>query len=99
VIQPTQPFISPDIDPAVLVAVHEALLNENQLRVTYRATQKVDAEPKIYRLHPLGLIQRGPITYLAAMANDYVDVYLYALHRMQALELLAEDCRQKPAFV
>jgi predicted DNA-binding transcriptional regulator YafY len=32
------------------------------------------------------------------MANDYVDVYLYALHRMQALELLAEDCRQKPGF-
>lgn len=98
VIQPAQPFISPDIDPDVLVAVHEALLNEKQLRVTYRATQKVDAEPKIYRLHPLGLIQRGPITYLAAMANDYVDVYLYALHRMQALELLAEDCRQKPEF-
>ncbi|WP_445369516.1 helix-turn-helix transcriptional regulator [Methylomonas sp. BW4-1] len=98
VIQPAQPFISPDIDPDVLVAVHEALLNEKQLRVTYRATQKVDAEPKIYRLHPLGLIQRGPITYLAAMANDYVDVYLYALHRMQALELLAEDCRQQPAF-
>jgi hypothetical protein len=44
------------------------------------------------------LIQRGPITYLAAMANDYVDVYLYVLHRMQALELLTEDCRQKPAF-
>ncbi len=98
VIQPAQPFISPDIDPDVLVAVHEALLNEKQLRVTYRATQKVDADPKIYRLHPLGLIQRGPITYLAAMANDYADVYLYALHRMQALELLAEDCRQKSGF-
>ena len=98
VIQPAQPFISPDIDPDVLVAVHEALLNEKQLRVTYRATQKVDAEPKIYRLHPLGLIQRGPITYLAAIANDYEDVYLYALHRMQALELLTEDCRQKPGF-
>lgn len=98
VIQPAQPLISPDIDPDVLVAVHEALLNEKQLRVTYRATQNVDAEPKAYRLHPLGLIQRGPITYLAAMANDYVDVYLYALHRMQALELLTEDCRQKPGF-
>jgi predicted DNA-binding transcriptional regulator YafY len=98
VIQPAQPFISPDIDPDVLVAVHEALLNEKQLRVTYRATQKVDAEPKIYRLHPLGLIKRGPITYLAAIANDYEDVYLYALHRMQALELLTEDCRQKPGF-
>lgn len=98
VIQPAQPFISPDIDPAVLAAVHVALLNEKQLRVTYRATQKVDAEPKVYRLHPLGLIQRGPITYLAAMANDYVDVYLYALHRMQALELLLEDSRQKPEF-
>ncbi|NOT13102.1 MAG: WYL domain-containing protein [Methylococcaceae bacterium] len=98
VIQPAQPFISPYIDPDVLMVVHKALLNEKQLRVTYRATQKVEAETKIYRLHPLGLIQRGPITYLAAMANDYADVYLYAVHRMQTLEILAEDCRQKSGF-
>lgn len=98
VIQPAQPFIAPEIKQDILEAVHEGIVNEKQLHVSYRATQKADAEPKAYRLHPLGLIQRGPITYLAAMANDYEDAYLYALHRMLAVEVLAEDCRKKTDF-
>lgn len=98
VIQPAQPLIPPDVRGEILEAVHDALLNEKQLRLSYRATQKVDAEPKAYRLHPLGLIQRGPITYLVAMANEYEDVYLYALHRMLAVEVLTEDCRGKNGF-
>lgn len=98
VIQPAQPLIPPEVSSKILEAVHDALLNEKQLRVSYHSTQKVDAEPKAYRLHPLGLIQRGPITYLAAMANEYEDVYLYALHRMLAVEVLVDDCRQKAGF-
>ncbi|QPK64048.1 WYL domain-containing protein [Methylomonas sp. LL1] len=98
VIQPAQPLIPPEVRGEILEAVHDALLNEKQLRVSYHATQKVDAEPKAYRLHPLGLIQRGPITYLAAMANEYEDVYLYALHRMLTVEVLADDCRGKNGF-
>ncbi|TRW95828.1 helix-turn-helix transcriptional regulator [Candidatus Methylobacter oryzae] len=96
VIQPTQPLIPPTLNQEILGSVHEALLNEKQLRVTYQAPNRPEA--KEYRLHPLGLIQRGPVTYLAAMANDYEDPYLYALHRMQAAQILEQDCRHKPAF-
>jgi predicted DNA-binding transcriptional regulator YafY len=98
VIQPAQPLIPPELSHEILVVIHEALLNEKQLKVTYRATNRPDAKEKEYRLHPLGLIQRGPVTYLAAMTNDYEDVYLYALHRMQAAQVLEQDCRHNPAF-
>jgi predicted DNA-binding transcriptional regulator YafY len=98
VIQPAQPLIPPELSHEILVTVHEALLSEKQLRVTYRAANRPDAKEKEYRLHPLGLIQRGPVTYLAAMTNDYEDVYLYALHRMQAVQELEQNCRHKPAF-
>ena len=96
VIQPAQPLIPPELNHEILVVVHEALLNEKQLKVTYQVPNRTEA--KEYRLHPLGLIQRGPVTYLAAMANDYEDAYLYALHRMQAAQILEQDCRHKPAF-
>jgi predicted DNA-binding transcriptional regulator YafY len=96
VIQPAQPLIPPELDHEILVVVHEALLDEKQLRVTYQTPNR--PVPKEYRLHPLGLIQRGPVTYLAAMTNDYEEAYLYALHRMQAAQILEQDCRHKPVF-
>lgn len=96
VIQPAQPLIPPELNHEILVVVHKALLDEKQIRVTYQAPNR--PETKEHRLHPQGLIQRGPVTYLAAMANDYEDVYLYALHRIQAAQMLEQDCRHKPAF-
>lgn len=98
VIQPAQPLIPPELSHDILVVVHEALLNEKQLQVTYQATIRAGAKQKEYRLHPQGLIQRGPVTYLAAMTNDYEDVYLYALHRMKTAQVLEQECRHKPAF-
>ncbi|MGZ3753480.1 MAG: helix-turn-helix transcriptional regulator, partial [Mucilaginibacter sp.] len=58
VIQPAQPLIPPELNQEVLAVVHEALLSEKQLKVLYRATNRLDAREKEYRLHPLGLIQR-----------------------------------------
>lgn len=78
-VSPALPFVPPKIDPAVLDAVHEALLTEHQIAVEY---QKASGEQQTYRLHPLGLVQRGQITYLVATAFDYDDERLYALHRI-----------------
>lgn len=98
VIQPTQPFIAPVIDPDVLTAVHEALLNEQLLIVNYQSLTAKQGTSKTLRLHPLGLIQRGNIAYLAAMTNDYENAYFYALHRMQSAQIQPEKCRQKEGF-
>lgn len=98
IIQPTQQLLSPTVNPDILKTVHEALLSECQLRVTYLAGQNADAIPKNYQLHPLGILQRGSIAYLAAMANDYENVYLYSLHRFSSVEILNEKLRFKPNF-
>jgi len=81
-VSPSLPFVPPKIDPAVLDAVHEALLTEHQIEVGY---QKASGEQQTYRLHPLGLVQRGQITYLVATAFDYDDERLYALHRISSV--------------
>lgn len=99
VVQPTQPLIAPDVKPTVLAAVHEALLSDKQLQVTYSSTQQNRNDSKEYILHPLGLIQRGSVTYLAAMANDYEDAFFYALHRMKSAQMLDCDCRRKDGFI
>jgi len=98
VIQPAQSLIPPKVSHAVLATVHEALLKEKQIQVVYQSTNQVVPKEKSYRLHPLGIIQRGPITYLSAMANDYQDVYIYALHRMKSAILLEQDSRTKESF-
>ena len=98
VIQPTQPFIAPVIDSEVLTAVHEALLNEQLLIVGYQSLTAKEGASKTLRLHPLGLVQRGNIAYLAAMTNDYENAYFYALHRMQLAQIQPEKCRQKKGF-
>jgi len=96
VVQPAQPLIPPEIDGAVQQAVHEALVEERQLRVSYHRLNQGESPEQI--LHPQGLIQRGPATYLAAMAWNYDDVRLYALHRMRSAQKLDEPCRALIGF-
>lgn len=98
VIQPAQTLLPPDINADILAAVHEALIKEKQIQVTYQSIHRETVKEKTYRLHPLGLIQRGPVTYLVAMANDYEDAYIYALHRILSTSLLEESSRQKNGF-
>ena len=82
VIPASLPMLPPAVDPVVLETVQDALLHNLQLNVEYR---KFDAEQaSCQTLHPLGLVQRGPVTYLVATAFDYSDVHLYVLHRIIA---------------
>lgn len=90
------PLQAPAIDDEVLQSVHEALLADEQLDVGYLALQ-ADA-PAALRLHPLALVQRGPVSYLAATAWDYEDVRLYALHRMASARSLRLAARRAPDF-
>lgn len=95
VIQPSQPLLPPPLDEAVVESVHEALIADEQLRVVYQA---FDSDAKELQLHPLGLIQRGPATYLVALTFDYDDVLLYALHRMQSVRRTSEPARTVAGF-
>lgn len=81
-IHPSLPLQAPSITPEVLEGVHAGLLRERQLEVLYRPMDAEDSRP--LTLHPLGLVQRGPVAYLIATTFHYPDLRLYVLHRFTA---------------
>ncbi|MGH8273785.1 MAG: helix-turn-helix transcriptional regulator, partial [Gammaproteobacteria bacterium] len=95
-VTPTLPLIPPTIDEAVLDVVQHALLDDRQLEVSYRGAG--DSSAKQMTLHPLGIIQRGPVGYLVATAFDYEDIRVYALHRIRKAERLPDTARRPAGF-
>jgi predicted DNA-binding transcriptional regulator YafY len=92
---PGLPLLKPAIDPEVSRAVQEALLQRQQLKVTYRGP---GSDPKELVLHPLGFIQLGERSYLLATTFNYPNVVYYALHRMQTAEILDEPAKRPADF-
>ena len=86
VVPPAQPMLPPSVDRQLQAEIYRAILYNRQLTVTYRSFS--GGQAREYILHPLGLIMRGPVSYLAASAWDYADVRLYALHRFESAEML-----------
>lgn len=95
-VDPAMPLIPPVIDDAVLETVQAALMADQQLEVEYQST--LNDQPETRRLHPLGLVQRGPISYLIATAFQYEDVLIWALHRMSKADRLHEKRRKPKGF-
>lgn len=79
------PLLAPKIDPASLACVQQALIEERRLTCRYYSVHR-DVTRELV-LEPLGLIQRGNVTYLIATAPPYEDVRQFALHRMSAVAL------------
>ena len=82
VVLPGINLMPPVINNKVLETSQEALLHDEQLSITYHAIGNDDAHP--LTVHPLGMVQRGPVTYLVATAFEYDDVRIYAMHRIQS---------------
>lgn len=95
VIPPTQPLVPPTIAEDVLNTVHDALIAEEQIEITYRNAR---SQEETLRLHPLGLMLREPASYIAALCNDYDDVRLYALHRFTSAKRTYERIRKPEDF-
>lgn len=96
VVTPALQLLPPRIEPTVQEAVHEALLADEQVEVLYQSPHKEQASAM--ELHPLGLIQRGPVTYLVATVFDYEDVRLFAMHRIKEATRLSKPCRRPENF-
>ena len=94
-IAPTsQALMPPTLDNDVLVIVHEGLYLGRQLKIEYLGRGRI--ESKHYSVHPLGMIQRGTVSYLAVRINDNRDVRLLAVHRIrQAVRLDAKAVAPK----
>ena len=93
---PTLPLLPPKIADRVLEAVQDALLSDLQLDVGYQ--QPGEEKTHQVRLHPLGLVQRGHVTYLVATAFDYEDIRIYAVHRIQSATKTAERASRPEGF-
>ncbi|MCB5226632.1 WYL domain-containing protein [Alishewanella sp. 16-MA] len=96
VVSPALPMIPPATSQALYEAVQQALSQNKQLQATYTALY--DQQRKQYVLNPLGLVQRGHITYLVATVGDYEDVRLFALHRFIELGLTDNSLQSPPGF-
>jgi predicted DNA-binding transcriptional regulator YafY len=99
VLPSTQPLLSPAISVECMEAqaiVQEALLKDMQCDVVYL---KRDAtKPDEYRIHPLGLVQRGQLVYLVCTIKTYSDIKLLALYRLQSAKLTAHKVNRPADF-
>ncbi|WP_423186380.1 helix-turn-helix transcriptional regulator [Alishewanella sp. d11] len=85
VVSPALPLTPPTTPAEHYEAVQQAMTEGKQLAVVYTAIH--DQVQKEYQINPLGLVQRGHITYLVATIGDYINERLFALHRFQSLTL------------
>lgn len=95
-VPPGLPFLPPRIDERFLGLVKQAILEERQLTVRYSSRESTKATEQT--LHPLALVQHGPIAYLVAMAFDYGEPRLYALHRMSSVFATKEPATRPKDF-
>lgn len=91
VVPPNQPLLPPSYPEEIIETVHSALLSEQQLEVSYVSREQ--GETKTYPVHPLGIVQRGAVTYLVATLYDYTDIRLLAMHRIKAAHKLEQPTK------
>jgi predicted DNA-binding transcriptional regulator YafY len=96
IVPPNQPLIPPDYPEEIIEAIHSALLADQQLEISY--TSREQGETRTYPVHPLGIVQRGAVTYLVATLYDYTDIRLLAVHRIQSAQVLDQPVKTPKKF-
>lgn len=87
---------APEMNGELLERIQQGLLEDRRLGCSYFAAHS--NRTRELQLNPLALIQRGNITYLAAIVEPYEDVRLFAAHRFQQVELLDTPSRRPDGF-
>jgi predicted DNA-binding transcriptional regulator YafY len=95
-VQPNQTLLAPNIKAELQRTVTEALLADKQLQISYKKRGETKAVK--YRIHPLALIQRGGLIYLYVRINDYDDIKIIALHRIESAEISDESTQYPEKF-
>lgn len=86
-------LIPADIPKQTWSNVSDALLNKNQLHISY---EKANNQGKLsdWCIHPQGLVSRHNTSYLIATINEYKDLKILALHRIKDSQVLNKECKQ-----
>lgn len=96
VVPSTLALLPSKIDPNVMATTQTALARKRCLEGRYRT--KGSQESKQTRIHPLGLLSRGPVLYLVCTLFDYDDVRQLALHRLSNVRQIDEPRREPRGF-
>ena len=94
----TQPLLPPKHNPEVEGVVYQALLDGKQLDIEYASPYHPEKALKEDTIHPLGLVQRGPVTYLVVSYYDYNQPRILALHRVRKATAALADAVPPPGF-
>ena len=89
------PLVPPLIRENVFETVQQALLERRCLDIDYRSRSKQGALSR-YRVHPLALVLREPMTYLVATVGEYTDPRHLALNRFESAAISSEAVREPP---
>lgn len=89
-------LLPPKLDLASTATVHSALGRRRCLEGFYRSKGATSARAVV--IHPLGLLVRGSVLYLACTLFEYVDVRHLAVHRLTGLRELDQTCREPEGF-
>ena len=95
-VPPNQPLLPPKIDFDVQAVISEALMQERQINIKYH--RREEKNPVEYRIHPLALIQRGPMLYLYCRFFDYEDARTLAVNRIVSARLLEDRVEYPTGF-
>ncbi|SIT72340.1 Predicted DNA-binding transcriptional regulator YafY, contains an HTH and WYL domains [Ectothiorhodosinus mongolicus] len=86
----------PDIPADIFEEVQEAVLDEVQIELEYLCSESQQIQRRY--LHPLGLLQRGPVSFLVAAQDGKHGVHSYALHRIRQVRPLNLPCMYPEGF-
>lgn len=87
---PMQPLIPPEVDELVKTEVYDAVLRDEKIEIQYQSRSKKEqsVDSKAYVINPLGIIQRGWMTYLVATFAGHSDVRLLGMNRIKDVKRL-----------
>lgn len=95
-VQPQLTVKAPEVDPEHLATLQLALLNDTQVECHYYSMHRDLSRTLV--LNPLGMVQRGQVTYLVATADPFEDIRLFVVHRVQAARALDTPVRKPEGF-
>lgn len=96
---PSQQLVAPEINAGILEMLQEALIKNKALQVTYtNQSQAINQSSSTFKIHPLGIVLRGQVTYMVCTYEGYTDPRMLAVHRVTNVNILDEESKRLAAF-
>jgi len=89
-------LVKPLINSEIKNTIYQALLEEKQLKVSYK--KRDETTSKEYLVHPLGLIHREGVIYLVCTFWNYEKPMQLAFHRFDSVKLINEPANSPKFF-